>query len=469
MNRRWVVWSVLALSLVGLWWAILHFSGQLLEARLRSTINDRPDRAYDFKFGKLVVQAGFSGVELLDITITPRFADSLDLSVLGELDRASIQGLKWYALMVEGQLILESIEFKRPHFRVYRRAKPTDMRSDIAVSDRSEPAQKRGLQSVFTDLLKRGELSDFLVSEAYAAYYLIDRDTVEFARVFGLHLHATGIETDRMHWDSPVPFELNRFRLKIDSIRAQPSGNTELQTGAIDYDSEHNKLSLRSVKWQHTRNWVEISREMGEQKDLFELELDALDITGIRALNRIFEDLEVDAHKLSLTGMRFFDYKNKNLPLKKKEYKPMFHGMLRRIPVPLQLDTVEIRNSRIEYREIAEHYAKPGLIVFDNFEAEVYHLSNLKTYQREHRQLVAYLRTRFNGSGALKARLEVPYRGERFHLEAEMGPMPLSALNTTLEPLAGVRGADYGRQSAPAQIGHESRQHGFDQQVLAGL
>jgi len=402
-------------------------------------INEDPARAYDFRFESLTVQPGFTGVALKEIELIPRFVDSLDVVVYGALDQASIRGLRWKSLVFGGSLILGSIEFEQPEFRIYRRSNATDNPSDTAVSDSLEPARQRGLQSLFADLLERGQLSDFIISEANAAYYLTDRDTVEFAQVFALNIRAEGIQTDQVQWNNPVPFAMDRFQLGMDSVHFAPNEDIALKTGSIGYDSKDNKLSLRALRMHYTRDWVAISRDMGEQKDLFELELDSLDLSGIRALNRIFDDLEIDAKKLQLSGLRFNDYKNKNLALKKYAYKPMFHGMVRRIPVPVQLDTLEIRNSRIEYREIAEHYAKPGVILFDDFEADVYHLSNLKSYQQKHRQLMAHLRTRFNGSGALKARLEVPYRGESFHMEAEMGPMPLAALNTTLEPLAGVR------------------------------
>ncbi|MBI1316757.1 hypothetical protein GC167_07845 [bacterium] len=402
-------------------------------------INEDPMRTYDFNFQSLSVHPGFTGVELNEIELIPRFTDSLDVVVYGALDQASIRGLRWRSLVFGGSLILGSIEFKQPEFRIYRRVHSADESLDTAVSDSVGPAQQGGLQSLFADLLERGQLSAFIISAANAGYFLTDVDTVEFAQVFALNIRAEGIQTDELQWNNPVPFAMDRFQLGIASVHFAPNDDIAIKTGSIGYDSKDNKLSLRALKMNYTRDWVLLSREMGEQKDLYELEFDSLDLTGIRALNRIFDDLEIDAKKLQISGLQFNDYKNKNLPLKKTDYKPMFHGMVRRIPVPVQLDTLEIRNSRIEYREIAEHYDKPGVIVFDDFAADVYHLSNIRAYQQEYPELVANLRARFNGSGALKAQLEVPYRGEHFQLVTEMGAMPLSALNTTLEPLAGVR------------------------------
>lgn len=421
----------IGLGLVSLVLLFIFSAEFFLEKRLQNVLNANPQRKYDISFQELEIHSFFKGVDLEEVSITPVQPDSVPIAVYGTLDHARITGLVWMKLFFQGSLSLDEIRFIEPEFNIYRKTKRD--------TSHHEAPHEKGVQLFFEDLLSRGSLSSFSIKNGNASYYLLEKDSIEFARFHNFGMEANEIQTDKVRLKYPVPFEMSDFRFSLDSLYFRPNADMKIRTGFLEYSSAKNSFSLHDASVKYTRPWQEISREIGEQKDLVEVELEQLDIIGIKPLSQLFGNLDMRANKIQLTGLSFYDFKNLNLPLLKKDYKPMFLGMINRIPFKLQLDTLQIRDSHIEYFEISPQRAKPGVIVFDSFSADIFHISNQEEYRDLHHKVTAEFQTQFNGAGQINAQLEVPYEKEFFHLHAEMGRMPLSALNKTLGPLAGIR------------------------------
>ncbi|MCU0620511.1 MAG: DUF748 domain-containing protein [Gemmatimonadales bacterium] len=120
--------------------------------------------------------------------------------------------------------------------------------------------------------------------------------------------------------------------------------------------------------------------------------------------------------------------------------KPTPQQRIARLSGLLRVDSVLLRNSRVQYGERADKGDRPGRIRFEGITGAITNLTNDPALQSARTPLRLDARAKFQGSGPLAAVIEFPLLAPRFdaNLRASMGPMDARKVNEMLTPLTGV-------------------------------
>jgi len=109
------------------------------------------------------------------------------------------------------------------------------------------------------------------------------------------------------------------------------------------------------------------------------------------------------------------------------------HGLMR-------VDSVLLRNSRVQYAERSDKGDRPGRIRFEGINGSITNFTNDPALQTDRTPLRLDATARFQGAGRLAAVIEFPLLAPVFNanLRARMGPMDATRVNEMLTPLTGV-------------------------------
>lgn len=241
----------------------------------------------------------------------------------------------------------------------------------------------------------------------------------------------------------------DRINYTIEDINVDlPDTTFSISAKDLVFDTKSNSLTLNNVKAAHRITATELFTLKGEQTDWMDFGIKSLTFKGI--------DLDeiTNQNKLNLSAIRVENligevYRDTNWPFPKNNRPPMPQEALRKLPFHFTLDSLQLRNSTITYREEAEKIEidtlatevqkmRTGQIEFRNMQANLLGLTNDIEKLKKGAKAKLYTEALLMGSGKLSANFEFdladPYNTYRF--EGELDSMLLPQLNPMLEKVA---------------------------------
>lgn len=239
-----------------------------------------------------------------------------------------------------------------------------------------------------------------------------------------------------------------RSAFKLPPLRIEPGSflyhtpRMKFDIEAFEADTEKGFLQWDSLLVQNRTPREQFFREQGVEKDYFSFSTGRLRAEDLRPL-LIGGDTIAYARKLLVDPLHLRVERDKRLPDDTIRYRPLLAGMLKRLPFPLILDTLQLRRSVIWHNLIDEKTEKEGTIFFTNLEALVQNIRNTEITSTDSIRLRAH--SRLMGKGPLDMYYQEAYTDPRkaFRLNVAMGAMEMQELNRLIVPLQNVR-ADEG-------------------------
>ncbi|MCT4622194.1 MAG: hypothetical protein N4A46_01130, partial [Schleiferiaceae bacterium] len=404
---------------------VLIKGGELwLELNFEKTINEDENRAYDITYSDLDFHTLFKGVTLEKVAIVPLRIDS-STYVKGEVEYATIKGLVWLELMFNGRLNIEEVSFEKPVFEVNIGTKKNKKNSG------------QGIQSLFGDILSRGDLSSFNIY--HGKVIIKEPDGNIKGRIRNIDIKASEIETDSIKLQHIIPFRMGNLNVTIDSAMFQLNEFTQINLGDIHYELKDEVLSMHNFSIGFTEDWVKVSKRIKVQKDLISAHVKELKLIELATSSEFYSNLDLVAKKLEVNGLDLKVRKNKNFQRPPDTYKPMFKGMVDLIPIQLDVDSILITDSQISYEELGKDKKHSAEISFRKIEGSITGLTTFEEEQKQRQEFVANLNAELYNSGKMKIKLTVPYEEDRIELISDMGSMPMEDFNALAIPMAAVQ------------------------------
>jgi len=413
------------LIVLGLLFLILKGIEMLLESNFQARINSNPDRAYDFTYEDFDLHTFFKGVTLNEVRIRPLNPVKGGTIIIGDVDYATLKGLVWFDLLTGKTLTIREIAFEQPVFEITLR------------TDTVKKSSGSGLQDMFGDILSRGNLQNFSIKNGSMILKEPESEKIK-GQVSKINIEANELETDSIKITNLIPFKLGGLIVKIEDIKFDINEYTHFSLGSISYNLKEKQMSLKDLSLGYSIDWVAVSEKIGVQNDVIELSVKELSIHELEPSNNFYSHLDILARKILIDSLDIKLQRNKNLSRPADAIKPMFNGMISSIPIPVEVDSIQILNSTLTYSELGVKKDESGSISLKNIDGVIRGFTNISKKQQSKTKLEAQLTTSLNGFASMNINLIVPYRKEAFQLSVAMGQMELNKFNPMLIPLAGV-------------------------------
>ena len=408
---------VFGFFLIAEWW---------VERIFDQVMNQKPDRVYDVSYADLDLHLFLKGVTLEAAEITPIKVSDTATVLHGTVDHIELSGIQWRDFFLFKKANVREMIFASPDFQI-------TMGHTTKTKEKKERSTT-GLQSLFGDILSRGEIQNFKLIDGSAEARM---DALLVVKVENLSIVASEIITDSIQAKSVIPFKVGSLEASLDSAYLLLNDHTELRSGYYVYHTENSQLELNNISMAFTKDRLQVSDLVGEQVDLIEVKVKSLKINELDAQSD-FSDLDIRSKSLVIDGLELKDFRDKNKPRPPDTEKPMFSGMVKSVPISLKVDSIAIRNSDIYYSELGENKVEPGTIHFSDVNVDIAGLTTIPEYQASAPSFNVDIQARINQKAGLSASMEIPYDSESFTMHANVSGFELGVLNTTLKPLAGV-------------------------------
>ena len=419
--KKIAIWVIVILGILffiikGLEWRI--------ESKFQARINSNPDRAYNITYSDFDLDTFFKGITLYEVSIEPLNPGNGTI-IKGHVDYATINGIVWSDFLFGKKLNLDEIAFEQPLFEV------------TLSADTTKKTSGKGLQEMFGDILSRADLNSFRIQNGSVILRNPLSQDIK-GQIKRINIVATEIETDSLKFKHIIPFEVGNLSVDIESATFKPNDYTDISLGSFRYNLMDKEILLSDISLGYSIDWVEVSKRVGIQKDIIELNIKEIGIHKLEPSSDFYTQLDIEAQKVSINELNIKMQRNKNISSPPDTAKPMFQGIINAIPIAVLIDTVQISNSSVTYGELGVKKSESGSLKIQDINGNITDITNMPNEQINKGELDAKINASLLGKAGINIDLNVPYDKETFSLAVDVGEMNLTNLNPTLKPLAGV-------------------------------
>ncbi|MEH6705237.1 MAG: hypothetical protein V7691_10610 [Galbibacter orientalis] len=169
-------------------------------------------------------------------------------------------------------------------------------------------------------------------------------------------------------------FKYQKILLTAENIELSINNHLNFKIGKIKADKQYIKASNVGIKTLYSKK--ELQKHVTVQTDWINLDIDSILIDKYQH-NTYRDSALYEANNLKIYNGNIEIYKNKLLPEPTK-YKPLYSKALRNLPFKLNINHLEIINSRIKYAERVKNYEEPGNIVFTEVNSTIENINSME-------------------------------------------------------------------------------------------
>jgi hypothetical protein len=231
------------------------------------------------------------------------------------------------------------------------------------------------------------------------------------------------------------------LRVEFDLYDTEMEGDYELRVGPFQTSTAESALVIDRLSYRALHTDEEYLQGGGPPGDRFDITAGPIRLDGIDYW-RILESLEIAVEHASVESLHIDVLSDKQRS--EAEGPPpaiMPHDLVQQLPIPVTVEQLDIRDSRVLYRERGEKSVLTGSISFENINGTVTSLSNDPARMTRETPAVIRVSAELQGQGGLEARIEVPLLAPAPTMKVwgEAGAFDAELLNTMLPAIEGVR------------------------------
>ncbi len=396
-----------------------------IKSNFQANINSNPNRAYNITYSNFSLSHFYDGITLDKVSIEPLYHEEGNI-IRGHVDHAKISGLRLKDLLFHKSLFIDEVTFKKPKFEI------------TLSTDTIQKTSGKGMQSMFRDILSRAKISNFNIKNG--SVILIDPiSKMVKGQIKKLNLLASHLETDSLKFKNLIPFQLRDLEVTLDSISFELNAYKHIRLGCFQYKLNEKKISLKNISLGYSTDWISVSKRLGVQKDIVELDVKEINIQQFEPSNNFYTQLDILAPKVLVEGLNITLRRNKNIPRPPNTPASSFQGIINSIPIEFHIDSLQISNSSLTYGELGIKKHKSGSIKIENISGNINGITNITKLQSHIKEIDTKIEASLLGKSRLNFALQIPYdRPETFSLDLDVGQMNMKHLNSIVKPLVGI-------------------------------
>lgn len=246
------------------------------------------------------------------------------------------------------------------------------------------------------------------------------------------------------------------FDKVAETLAADAFARTEIHTGSINYkllkgfyelviqkidiSGADSLITLSELQLIPQYDKTEFGKKMGYQTDRMELSVPKLEIRDFN-LGRFVSSDTVHIRNIVINDANLVAYRDKNVAFDHSRRPKLPQQMLAALPVPVDIEKVEVKNANILYQQLDPYADAPGEVPITRLYGTIYNVTNIRSVISRRGAMMWDVQAVFFDEGKMKVELLFPrdIRSADFSFTATMGPMPASGFNQMMVPTEGLK------------------------------
>jgi len=400
-------------------------------------------RVSNFRFDRDTLADTLSGIYVLDA-----------YDIRAELQELQLRDVGMLKLLSGGDINLDRLQLTRPALRIRKNKNFTAAEEPVDTLEVDTPELR-----TFSDSASRHipviEIGALRVEDGYFDFFDGENERPE-AMIRGLSAGVTDFHSRRLYPVlSAAPF------IEVDTASALISKGIARMTltGLALTDT---LLHLDSIYYGHIVNPYQVNRIKGFRTGWLDFQGRNLEIRGIDYQQGVVDSALAIQH-INLEQFNFIFFKDKSETRLNPAYKALPSEMIRNIPIPIQIDTLQLQQGYMDIQMQAEAGRAPGRLVISGIHARILNLTNKPELLAQNPYLDLHVAALMMNRGPvdLHGRFKIDASDDQYEMKATVGAMPLTSLNHFI-------GSQFFIQFASGQLQSMQLEYTGDKRIAQG-
>lgn len=219
-----------------------------------------------------------------------------------------------------------------------------------------------------------------------------------------------------------------------------PKGFYEIVIQKVDISGTDSLITLSELQLIPQYDKKEFGKKMGYQTDRMELNVPTLEIRDFDLARFVANDT-VHVRNIVIAEASLVAYRDKNVPFDHSRRPKLPQQMLAALPLPVDIEKVEVKNANILYQQIDPYADAPGEVPITRLYGTIYNVTNIRPVISRRGAMMWDVQAIFFGDGKMKVEITFPanLHCADFSFNASMGSMPAVGFNQMIVPTEGVK------------------------------
>lgn len=440
-SRSVIIYIISSVLLIAGFFIWRNYKYKLVNKKLDNLVTGKSKGLYQLSYQHLVIDEALGNLSAEEVDMLPDSEVYRNLSEQNKLPetifyihipRLSISGVKTPRALLNKEISAHIIRIQDARIEIRSEShgpkKHSNFREILASEQYRQLIGK--LKSIHADSVIL-ENASLILSEA--------RTKNVTCHVTGLSIRFAGLAIDSTNQQdsSRLLFTDDQAIHFKELILPQKNKQSEIRITDLDYNSKSGLLHTNQIRVIPFLSETAFAKAHHFAKDRLNITVGGMDVIHINRQALLRQKIVADS--LILHEGDFHIFRDKSVPHDSVDRTNDFpQQVLMRLPMPVYIGKLILRNSYIEYKEKNDKSDSSGRVAFYNVQCEITHVTNMMDSIRINHQM----RLHFNSSFLNKTKFTAGIRFRlndptgRFQLDAELGEIKAAELNDLLRPMA---------------------------------
>ncbi len=318
-----------------------------IEKRLPGIINEENDSPYHIAYKDVDVSLFNSTIVARDIVVVPKDSAGAKqkLGLYAHIETVNVNSFKLWDIIFSNKLRADNIRVSRPNVMLYKEANPA-------------PEKKPKPEKPFSKVIV---VSAVMIENGNLKVFKEDKNPMLI--VGNINAEVDGILVTDDILDRKIPVGFENYKFTYDSLYYKPNGFYHITTDA--FESSNSAIKIKNVAYVPELSRESFVKAIPAEKDLFAIRAAAVEIGK---MDWGFNDNKFYFHSGSvILQSAVANIYRPKMPPDDLTKKYLYNKLLRDVPFDLQIDTLAVRNSKLEYEEEKTFEKGAGVLSFSKF------------------------------------------------------------------------------------------------------
>ena len=219
-----------------------------------------------------------------------------------------------------------------------------------------------------------------------------------------------------------------------------PKGFYELVIQKVDISGADSLITLSELQLIPQYDKKEFGKTVGYQTDRMELNVPTLEIRDFDLARFVATDT-VHIRNIVIDEANLVAYRDKNVAFDHSRRPKLPQQMLDALPLPVDIEKVEVKNANILYQQLDPYADAPGEVPITRLYGTIYNVTNIRSVISRRGAMMWDVQAIFFDDGKMNVEINFTKNIESadFSFTATMGPMPAAGFNQMIVPTQGLK------------------------------
>lgn len=411
------------------------FLERLVKKEIISQINNNPHGLYQLTFEEISIKAFRGHLIIKNLNFIP--SDSalqlLNEGKIKKLIHSNIPEFRIKSLSVFDFIINKKIEVGAILIE--------GIQVDYLINTNVVEAEKKNtfvLTDAFSESFTGASIGKIQINTEELRFHSVNTDENLFS-IDSVSLAVESVKINQETLKLPIPVVFSDIRINTRHFMLSSMEHYRIGTEDVQFNVQDSSLTIQGFKLIPKHSREEYNKIIKYNNDWFSINTTSITFKGLSVdeleFNDVlsFESVEVKEPVIEI-------YRDKRLPDAPFKYKALLGGMIKAIPIDINIDTLIVSDAKLKYEEQTESSNEPGLVFFNPLSVKAYPVTNHAELIETQPTLTIDLKGEIMAEALLEATLKIDLSSdhEEFSIRGTLEPVSAPVFNPMVERLMPV-------------------------------